>query len=321
MASTRRARAALLAGALLTGLAWTAARAEQQSTVLVTVNDTPITSFDVDQRLRLWDLLGSTRGDRSRKRALQALIDDVIKIAAAKKNNLEPKEEVIKGQLERMAKGMQTDMAGLQAKLKKQGVSLNALRQFSTAQIAFNRLLVGLYKVEVKVDAAEVDKTLSKLTSDPRLKPVHVYTILEVSLPLEKSDQAMGQEMIYARAAEAQQVMQRFRGCGSARAAAEGVYNVVISKPLEVDASKIPPPLKQALDKAGPGKIIGPAMQKNGIQLIALCDRKVMEPPKPSRQYVESMLENKKYESYEERYMRDLRRTAFIDYKDPSYSQ
>ena len=62
-------------------------------------------------------------------------------------------------------------------------------------------------------------------------------------------------------------------------------------------------------------------MQKDGIQLIALCDRKVMEPPKPSRQFVESMLENKKYEGYEERYMRDLRRTAFIDYKDPSYSQ
>ena len=33
------------------------------------------------------------------------------------------------------------------------------------------------------------------------------------------------------------------------------------------------------------------------------------------------MLENKKFDGYEQRYMRDLRRTAFIDYKDPSYSQ
>jgi peptidyl-prolyl cis-trans isomerase SurA len=302
-------------------LAWTAARAEQQSTVIVTVNDTPITNFDIDQRLRLWEILGSSKADRSRKRALQALVDDVIKIAAAKKNALDPKEDLVNGYLERMAKGMQTDMKGLPAKLKKQGVSLSALKQYATAQIAFNRLLVGLYKVEVKVDAAEVDKALAKFTGDPRLKPVNVYTILEVTLPIEKSDQALGQEIIYARAAEAQQVMQRFRSCGNARAAAEGVYNVLIKKPFEVDASKLPPPLKQALDKAGPGRLIGPAMQKDGIQLIALCDRKVIEPPKPSRQIIESMLENKKYESYEERYMRDLRRTAFIDYKDPSYSQ
>jgi peptidyl-prolyl cis-trans isomerase SurA len=321
MPPTSLVRTALLAAAFLTGFAWTAARAEQESTVIVTVNDAPITNFDIDQRLRLWELLGSTKGDRSRKRALQSLIDDVIKISAAKKNALEAKEDVVDGYMKRMATSMQTDMKGLQAKLKKQGISLSALKQYATAQISFNRLLVGLYKVEVKVDSAEVDKAYAKFTSDPRLKPVTVYTVLEVLLPIEKSDQAMGQEIIYARAAEAQQVMQRFRGCGSARAAAEGVYNVVIRKPFEVDASKIPPPLKAALDKGGPGKLLGPAMQKDGIQLIALCDRKVMEPPKPSRQFVESMLENKKYESYEERYLRDLRRTAFIDYKDPSYSQ
>lgn len=321
MAATGLVRATLLAGAFLTGFAWTAARAEQQATVIVTVNDTPITTFDVDQRLRLWELLGSSKTDRSRKQALQSLIDDVIKIAAAKKNALEAKEDVVDGYMKRMATSMQTDMKGLQAKLKKQGVSFNALKQYATAQISFNRLLVGLYKVEVKVDSAEVDKAYAKFTSDPRLKPVTVYTVLEIVLPIEKSDQAMGQEIIYARAAEAQQVMQRFRGCGSARAAAEGVYNVVVRKPFEVDASKIPPPLKKALDQGGPGKLLGPAMQKDGIQLIALCDRKVVEPPKPSRQFVESMLENKKYESYEERYLRDLRRTAFIDYKDPSYSQ
>jgi peptidyl-prolyl cis-trans isomerase SurA len=321
MAATSLVRATLLAGVFLAGFAWTAARAEQESSVIVTVNDTPITNFDVDQRLRLWEVLGNNKGDRTRKRALQSLIDDVIKIAAAKKNAAEAKEEVVNAQLERMAKSMQTDMKGLQAKLKKQGVSLNAVKQYTSAQIAFNRLLVGLYKVEVKVDAAEVDEAYAKFTNDPRQKPIHVYTILEVMLPIEKSDQAMGQEFVYARAAEAQQVMQRFRGCGNARAAAEGVYNVVIKKPFEVDATKIPPPLKQALDKAGPGKLIGPAMQQGGIQLIALCDRRVVEPPKPSRQLVEAMLENKKYESYEERYMRDLRRTAFIDYKDPSYSQ
>lgn len=320
MRMRRATRSALIAGAMLLGIACGTAHADQQS-VIVTVNDQPITSFDVDQRLRLWQILGNSRQNPTRKQALQSLIDDQIKIAAAKKNGVEAKEDVVNAQLERMAKGMQTDIKGLTAKLKKQGVSINALRQYANAQISFNRLLMALYKVDVSVDQAEVDKAFEKISSDPRLKPVLVYQIMEIMLPVEKSDPSMQQQLLYARAVEAEQIKQRFRGCNTARTATEGVYNTVVKKPMEVDASKIPPQLKQLLDKAGPGRLVGPALQDAGVQLIALCGRQNIAPQKPSRQAVVSMLENKKFDGYEQRYMRDLRRTAFIDYKDPSYSQ
>lgn len=313
-------RNTVVAGSLFLGIACGPALGDQQS-VIVTVNDQPITSFDVDQRLRLWEILGNPKKDQSRKQALQALIDDLIKISAAKKNNVEAKDDLVNAHLERMAKGMQTDIKGLAAKLKKQGVSINALRQYATAQISFNRLLVSLYKVDVTIDPAEVDKALDKFANDPRLKPVTVYQIMEVLLPVEKSDPSMQQQLLYARAVEAESIKQRFKGCGSARAATEGVYNAVVKKPMEVDAAKIPPALRQALDKAGPGRLIGPSLQGAGVQLIALCGRQNISPQKPSRQAIESMLENKKFDGYEQRYIRDLRRTAFIDYKDPSYSQ
>lgn len=314
------ARNAILAGSLAFAISCGPALADQQS-VIVTVNDQPITSFDVDQRLRLWQILGNPNKGQSRKQALQALIDDLIKIAAAKKNNVEAKEDLVNAHLERMAKGMQTDLKGLAAKLKKQGVSINSLRQYATAQISFNRLLVSLYKVDVTVDPAEVDKALEKFANDPRLKPVTVYQIMEVLLPVEKSDPSMQQQLLYARAVEAEQIKQRFSGCGNARAATEGVYNAVVKKPMEVDAAKLPPDLRKALDKAGPGRLIGPSLQGAGVQLIALCGRQNIAPQKPNRQAVESMLENKKFDGYEQRYIKDLRRTAFIDYKDPSYSQ
>jgi peptidyl-prolyl cis-trans isomerase SurA len=315
------ARSTILAGSIVLGIACGGAAHADQQSVIVTVNDQPITSYDIEQRLRLWELLGSQRKERTRKQALQALIDDIIKISAAKTNKVEAAPDMVEGYLVRMAKGMQTDMNGLAAKLKKQGISLNALRQFATAQLSFNRLLVALYKVDVSVDQAEVDKMLEKVSSDPRLKPVTVYQIMEISLPVEKSDPSMQQQLLYARAVEAETIKQRFKGCGSARAATEGVYNTVVKKPMEVDASKIPPQLKQVLDKAGPGRLVGPALQNEGVQLIAFCGRQNISPPKPTRQAVESMLENKKFEGYEQRYMRELRRTAFIDYKDPSYSQ
>ncbi len=310
----------ILACTMLVGIAGGIAHADQQS-VIVTVNDQPITSYDIEQRLRLWQLLGSSKKDASRKQALQSLIDDIIKITAAKTNKVEASEDMVNAHLERMAKGMQTDIKGLAAKLKKQGISINALKQFASAQISFNRLLLSLYKVDVTVDPAEVDKAIEKFSSDPRLKPVTVYQLMEIELPVEKSDPSMQQQLMYARAMEAEQIKQRFKGCANPRAATEGVYNTIVKKPMEVDASKIPPQLKQVLDKAGPGRLVGPALQGASVQLIAFCGRQNIAPQKPSRQQVESILENKKYDGYEQRYMRDLRRTAFIDYKDPSYSQ
>ncbi|MFL5259089.1 MAG: SurA N-terminal domain-containing protein [Hyphomicrobiales bacterium] len=316
----RRALFAVIVAAAISPLASPGARAEGQS-VVVTVNDLPITNFDIDQRIRLWSAIGQDlRGGNPRKEALQSLIDDMIKRAEAKKWNAEATPEMVDEQVGRMAKGSGTDTQGLTAKLKAKGVSVAALKDLVRAQISFNRLLNALYKVKVEVDPGEVDKKYREMAADPRLKPVPVYEIIEVTLPVDKTDDTMAQQLLLARAADAAQLARQYKGCGSLRQAASGIYNVKISSPIKADGRKLPPPLKAALDKAGPGKIIGPGRAPAGIQLIAFCSKSTVAPPAPSREQIEMMLMNKKYDVYEERYMRELRRSAFIDYKDPQYA-
>jgi peptidyl-prolyl cis-trans isomerase SurA len=293
------------------------ARAEGQG-VLVTVNDVPITSFDVEQRMKLNAILGRSQGGSGelRKRALQNLIDDAVKLAEAKKYNAIPDDKMVNAQIEKMAKGSNTDTNGLAAQLKGKGASLSALRKLVTAQIAFNRLISSLYKVKVEVDAAEIDKKYNEIANDPRLQPITVYEILEIEMPVENTGEAMAQQLLVARAADAAQFRNRFKGCGSARQAASGIYNVQIGKRLQADGRKLPKQLKSALDKAGTGGLIGPARSRTGIQLIAFCGKKNIAPDKPTRQQVETMLTNKKHDIYEERYMREIRRNAYIEYKD-----
>jgi len=289
--------------------------------VVVTVNDLPITNFDIDQRIQLWNAIGhdSKRGD-PRKEALQSLVDDTIKRAEAKKWKAEASSDVVDAQIARMAKASGTDTAGLAAKLKGKGVSMAALKNLVAAQLSFNRLLDALYKVKVEVDPAEVDKKYQEVAADPRLKPVPIYEIVEVTLPVDKTDDSMAQQLLMARAADAAQFARQFRGCGSLRQAASGIYNVKIGGLMKADGRKLPPTLKAALDKAGTGKIIGPGRSPQGVQLIAFCGKSTVAPPSPSREQVQMMLMNKKYDVYEERYMRELRRSAFIDYKDPKFA-
>jgi peptidyl-prolyl cis-trans isomerase SurA len=310
------------------------ARAGNQG-IVATVNDIPITSFDIDQRLRLLKILGTRQeaGD-ARKKALQMMIDEVIKIAEAKKYKVDASDKQIDDQLGRIAKGLETDAAGLRAKLQSQGIAINSLKQYVAAQIAFARILGGKYQVKIKVEPAEVDKKyaeikqgleqkVSTIMNDPRMKAVLVYTIVEIDLPVETADDAM---LLQARAIEASQLIKNFKGCNTARMAASGIFNVKIGKPIDAVAAKIPKQMKQALDSVGPGKAMGPARVPKGIQVIGFCSKRTIQPQKPkyelpTREQVETAVSNEKYAAVEDKYMKVMRKTALIEYKDPTYAQ
>ncbi|MDO8352100.1 MAG: hypothetical protein Q7T14_01450, partial [Aestuariivirga sp.] len=163
---------------------------------------------------------------------------------------------------------------------------------------------------------------VSTLMNDPRMKPVQVYTILEIDLPVEGDDSML----LQARLVEAVQFIKNFKGCGTAREAASGIFNVRIGKKIDAVAAKIPKPMKQALDKVGPGKAMGPARGSKGIQVIGFCGKRTIQPPKPkyelpTRQQIEAAVSNEKYNAAEEKYMKVMRKTALIEYKDPAYAQ
>ena len=309
------------------------ARAADQG-VVATVNDIPITSFDIDQRLRLLEILGRKQeGKDARSKVLHMMIDEVIKIAEGTKYKVSPTDKEIDVQMGRVAKGMDTDTAGLRAKLQSQGIALASLKQYVAAQISFARILGGKYQVKVKVEPAEVDKKfaevkqqleqkVSTIMNDPRMKAMQVYTILEIDLPVEGEDSML----LQARAVEAVQLIRNFKGCSTAREAASGIFNVKIGKKIDAIAAKIPKPMKQALDKVGPGKAMGPARGPKGIQVIGFCGKRTIQPPKPkyelpTRQQVEAAVSNEKYGAAEEKYMKVMRKTALIEYKDPAYAQ
>lgn len=273
--------------------------------------------------MRLKQALGATGGSEAqqRKAALQDLIDDVVKQVEAKRNKIEPTEQQIAEAIERMAKNIGTTTQGLTETLRSNGVAMNTLKQYVSASLAFNHLATSKYNIKVEVKPAEVDRKMASVQSDPRFKPVSVYELQEISLPVEEMGEAMAAQLFQARAIEANQFMQRFQGCNKSRAAASGIFNVQITDTLQIPADQLPKEMKQALDQVGPGKLIGPMRAPQGVQIIAFCGKRVVEPPKPTRDVVESILRSEKYDMASERILRDLRRTAYIDYKDPSYTQ
>jgi peptidyl-prolyl cis-trans isomerase SurA len=298
------------------------------------VNDHPITNFDVEQRIKLLGLLGIQDPNKlSRKAAANSLINDYVKIAEAKQAKLDPSDSEVEDRLRSMAGALKTDRPGLTTKLNGMGLTEDALRQQVLAQMSFARLLQVKYHVKVEVDQAAVDKKftevkadiqgrVAKVESDPRRQPITVLQLQEINFPVEGADP----QLLQSRAIEAGQVVQKMKSCATIKQATAGIFNVQIGKKIEADSRRLPPPLMAQLKQRGVGKAIGPMRYAKGIQILGYCGTRTITPPPlkyqlPSRQQIETLAINQKYEEVDQKYTSLMRKNAIIEYKDPSYAQ
>jgi peptidyl-prolyl cis-trans isomerase SurA len=309
-----------LAAALPLSCATMAAATVENKGVVAVVNDQPITSFDIEQRIKMTSVLGSGK-KLTRKEAVEIVINDLLKRAETTRLKATLTDEQVDAAVERLAKGSGTTLGGLETKLKTAGITMKALRAQLLTNLSFNRVLMAKYKIKPHVDEAEIDRKFAQLKQDPRLQPMQIFEIREITLPMQATGELIISQMLQARAIEAQQIQQKYAGCATANEAAAGIFNVRISKVIQIQADKLPEKMRAALEKAGTKTLLGPMRAKEGIQLIAFCGKRMFAPEGPTREQVQRMLMEKAYDTYEEKYVRDLRRTALIDYKDPSLVQ
>jgi len=325
----RRLPAAALIAALLA-----LAPPAQAATIVAIVNDQPITELDLTQRIALLEVMDDVpRGGLDKKKALRQMIDQAVKLQEAKRYNMLPSDAELTDRIKRLATNMKLTPDQLYAKLAAKGISKEAFRDYVKSGMGFNRIIQGKYQQDVKASDAEVDAKMaelksninaetSKIMNDPRMKPITVYSLMEIYLPIDGEDPIL----LQSRAIEAAQVQQRLKSCGGLKAASEGIFDVKKGKTFEADATRLPPQMKAALDKGGVGRAIGPMRGKTGIQLIALCGIRKITPPKPNftmptREQVERAVINEKYDKLEEDYLSTARDKIYVEYRDPSYAQ
>ncbi|HEY5363766.1 MAG TPA: hypothetical protein VIJ49_06160 [Aestuariivirga sp.] len=305
-----------------------------QEAVIAIVNDHPITSFDIDQRIKLMGLLGSNDPARlARKAVLNNLIDDFVKIDEAKLLKIDPTTKDLDERLTNIAQALKTDRAGLAGKLTSLGVSEASVVQYSAAQMSFSRLLLVKYHVKLTVSPADVDKKLAEVKADlqgraaqmekdPRRQPVQVLQLQEINFPVDGTDPGL----LQSRAVEAGQVAQKMKSCTGYKEASAGIFNVQLGKKIEADARKLPPKMLEIIKQHGVGHAVGPMRYAGGLQLLVLCGSRTVTPPPvsvtmPTREQIENVALNDRYTEAEKQYTAQMRKEAVIEYKDPSYAQ
>ncbi len=289
--------------------------------VAATVDDIPVTNFDISQRINLENALGGrlSADFATRKRILGTLVNEKVAKSKAGKVNFKIPSRDLDQRLDRMVERLKLSREQLKQRLGEKGVNETTLKDQIEGSL-YIRWVMSQQQTDTKVevDEAAVDAKYNEIISDPRLQPVSVVSLRQVELPVEKTTEAMRQQLLYARSVEAQQIMQRYKGCRSIKAASKDVFNVKVGKPVEADLSKLPKQLRKALRKAGTRKMIGPIRGPSGVRLIANCGIRKINPPRPSREQVKASLRNERFEAVIQQAMAEARKESFIDYKDPT---
>ncbi len=239
------------------------------------VNDKPISYSDVRQRARMLLMgLGGTQPTQEQVQqitgqALEQLINERLQLQRAEKFELEIEPEAITDAIENMAKQAGTTPDGLKSELARAGVNPESLEDQMRAEIAWSRLMGGMYGSRIRVSDNQVNDQLDRMRSSIKKTQFRVSEIFLYAPDPETKTQA--------ETAAASIVSQLNQGADF-RMAAQRLSSAPTSAAGGdmgwVTPEELTPEVAAAVSKAaGPG-LLPPIPVQNGVYLITVTNKR-----------------------------------------------
>ncbi|MGE0612107.1 MAG: SurA N-terminal domain-containing protein, partial [Hyphomicrobiales bacterium] len=288
------------------------AQEEIGRSIVVLVNDEPITQFDVSQRVRFTEVTQRKDVDAgTRKKIIEDLIAERVQIQEARKSGVVVSEADIDAVLENMAKGNDMTKDQLVAALAQVGVRERTLRDRIRAGIGWREVSQKKFRMEVNIGNSDVDRAMTGQEGEGTKKEeVQIQRIR-----LDIADRTDTRAVI-ARLSEAETLRQRISSCGQVESAVNGVSKASVRAIEKRMVDQVPQPTRAYLLAAQPGQVTPPSITGSSIELYALCDRKTIVSDEEQRQEVRRKLLVEEFGRLSKRYLDDARSAAYVEYRN-----
>jgi len=137
-----------------------------------------------------------------------------------------------------------------------------------------------------------------------------VLSLVEVVLPLASSASPTEQQQVMA---QAQEITSTAKSCGELAKIGRDRAPESSREIPEIKAADLPAGLRDAVLKLGVAEASKPLPFGGGIGVVMVCDRKEPANALPSREEVQELLARQRLDALARRYLRDLRRSAYVD--------
>lgn len=308
MNATRRSIRRWLAGLLLAAAIGVPGTARAQ--VVVIANGSPITAYDIDQRMKLDAASTHTKPDR--KAVIQELIDDRLKIAKAKVYGLEVTDKQVDDAYDNMAKGQHLTPDQFGQILAHSGVAPNTIKARLRAELTWNQLIRGKYPASLEVGDSDITKAMQSRNETVAETVGYIYTLYPVIVVIPPGTSAAELEN---KKREATSLRGRFVTCKEGLPFARAVRDVAVRDPVTRNSSDLVPQLRELLGSMEVGHLTTPEVTPQGLQMFAVCEKKSTKTDSPVKVQMRQELFAKRFETEAKKYLEEIRKQAMIEYK------
>lgn len=268
------------------------------------VNGSNITSYDVAQRIKLQQLVEHKR--ISPKQALDLLIDDKLKQQEARRIGFRITEDDVDKELTRIATSNRQTKDQLEQGLRQAGVDPSALRDRIAADLAWNSLLP--YKTRsIGASNADINAEIQKRLAKGEGKVID-YTVNQVIFVVPGANPGIANQ----RMRDAAAARGRFNGCEAGLSMLRQMRDVAVKPTVFRTSLDLPKQMNDLLAKTAIGHLTEPYRSDQGIEMIAVCDRKERNDEAAIRTQVENELNQKRRTATGESILKELREKAYI---------
>ena len=263
-----------LAGAVSLAVAAPALAQQAINSIEVLVNDDPISTFDIDQRLRLVIAIsGGVDSEQKfmevRKQVIRSIVDERLQLQEAAENELTVEEDTLESFFARRAQGMGQSPEQLGKALAGIGSSKETMKAQMGAEYAWSQLVQGRLGSFVSVSDEEVEAFIQRIHDN---KGKFEYRLGEIVLLFDTPEQ---QATVRANA---DAMVERIRGgasfpdiaqqlSASSSAAVGGDLGWLNADDLSAEALAL-------IQSTDVGNVAAPLRTAGGYTIYALRDRR-----------------------------------------------
>ena len=275
--------------------------------VAVLVNGEPITNYDIEQRSKLIFL--TSHKQPSRQEVIDQLIDEKVKIKEAKRYGVDPSASDMDQSFAGMAQRMRITSEQLAKSLESQGVRPETLKSRLKAEMVWGSLVRGRFKESLQVGEKDVNDA-AQGSGEATQADAFEYKLQPIVLIVPRGS---AQGAIDQRRKEAELLRERVQGCDQINSTFKSMPNAAVRDVVTKTSADIPGPLRELLDKTQVGRMTPPETTKQGVEMVALCDRKPTKVDTPKKREICEKMFAQKYEAKSKAYLNDIRKAAMIE--------
>jgi len=333
--------------------------------VVVLVNDEPITSGDVAQRIR-WNARTNGFGDRmktiltgdaikerfrqamiaanphsqaeaeqaaekikkqlledaknrvlsdgggtSRKAAIDSLIEEKLKLQAAKRLDIKVSDTEVEQVLAQQAagaaaEGKKPDLSEFYRQFETDGISRKTIQDIIRAQLAWRDVIRRQYGPRLASLLSAMPNTGEK----PAESDIQ-FDVRVLRLSVSSSDQkAVSQRML-----EAQNLKEKFTSCAQLPNEAKLVSDATVRSIEKAKLASFPKDVQPLIQKASEGQMTPPVLVGSAIESYAICRKGLAAKSAKAAAEQKPDVRQQEYDRFSRRYLQELKQSASIDYR------